>query len=465
MSKPGFSALIGVWLCLAAAVAKADLYKANEALAAKDLPRAFELYRELAQIGQPDSQGNLAIMYSNGEGVPRNNLLGYAWATIARENGVNAVQPIIDQIAPHLTDAARARVAEVVSQYGREALQRTLLPVEKNTVVDPDAPHCKMKTFADPDRFYPMEAKRADISGSVMMEARVAADGTTRAPLAWFSFPEGVFEGAGRAVAMKNRYYPKIENGVAVPCSLRFFVHFTVGDGVSVFSKPSKRQLKVVAELRQKAEGGDPNSQLAYGFTLLVRSALRSQDEKPGRWLLKAAQAGVPAAQYLIGAQLMGSTAENSDLAKGALWLEMAAKGGSVAARTMLARYLLGAQRDAASRKRGLSLMKRAAEANHREGMFLLAALLATWPDPAQRDPARALNLLDQVGDSFEYDPTMFEIRAAAQAALGKFEDAQTSQARAIIKAKGLDWDTAALESRLELYQQKQQFSGALIDF
>jgi uncharacterized protein len=456
-----------LWACLAlaATTARADLYKANEALAAKDLPRAFELYRELAQIGQPDSQGNLAVMYANGEGVPRNNLLGYAWATIARDNGVSTVQPIIDQIEPHLTDAARARVAEVVSQYGREALQRTLLPAEKDTVVDPDAPRCTMKAFANPDQFYPMEAKRAEISGSVMMEARVAADGSTRAPLAWFSFPEGVFDGAGRAVAMKSRYSPKIENGVAVPCSVRFFVHFTVGDGVSILAKPSKRQLEVAAELRQKAESGDPNSQLAYGFTLLVRSALRSEDEKPGRWLLKAAQAGVPAAQYLIGAQLMARTAESSELAKGALWLEMATKGGSVAARTMLARYLLGAQRDAASHEQGLALMRRAAEANHREGVFLLAALLVTWPEPAQRDPARALKLLDQVDDLFNYDPTLFEIRAAAQSALGKFDDAQTSQSRAIKKAKGLGWDTAALESRLALYQQKQQFSGALIEF
>jgi hypothetical protein len=107
--------LLGCCLALVAATAWADLYKANEALAAKDLAKAFELYRGLAQIGQPDAQGYLAVMYSNGEGVPRNNLPGYAWATIARENGVDAVQPIIDQVRPHLTDAARARIAEVVS--------------------------------------------------------------------------------------------------------------------------------------------------------------------------------------------------------------------------------------------------------------------------------------------------------------------------------------------------------------
>ena len=67
-----------------------------------------------------------------------------------------------------------------------------------------------------------MEAKRAGISGSVLIEARVAADGSTRAPLAWFSFPEGVFEEAGRAVALNNRYTPTMENGVCGALLVRF---------------------------------------------------------------------------------------------------------------------------------------------------------------------------------------------------------------------------------------------------
>ena len=53
-------------------------------------------------------------MYVNGEGVKRDNVLGYAWAAIAQENGGGeAAAGIIAQLEPHLNAAARGRVAEV----------------------------------------------------------------------------------------------------------------------------------------------------------------------------------------------------------------------------------------------------------------------------------------------------------------------------------------------------------------
>jgi hypothetical protein len=64
--------------------ARADLYSAAEAAEAKDFARAFELYRELAELGHAESQEMIAAMYVNGEGVKRDNVLGYAWPCFAR---------------------------------------------------------------------------------------------------------------------------------------------------------------------------------------------------------------------------------------------------------------------------------------------------------------------------------------------------------------------------------------------
>ena len=66
-------------------ISRADIYQASDAVAKKEFAKAFELYRELAQIGEPEAQGNLAIMYATGEGVARDNVLSYAWALVARE--------------------------------------------------------------------------------------------------------------------------------------------------------------------------------------------------------------------------------------------------------------------------------------------------------------------------------------------------------------------------------------------
>ena len=68
-----------------APMAGADLYQASAAAEKGDFARAFPLYRELAELGLPEAQENLAVMYVNGEGVPRDNVLGYAWAKLAIE--------------------------------------------------------------------------------------------------------------------------------------------------------------------------------------------------------------------------------------------------------------------------------------------------------------------------------------------------------------------------------------------
>ena len=56
--------------------ARADVYEARQAYEKKDFARSFELYRELAEIGNVDAQESLAVMYVNGEGVKRDNVLG-----------------------------------------------------------------------------------------------------------------------------------------------------------------------------------------------------------------------------------------------------------------------------------------------------------------------------------------------------------------------------------------------------
>jgi len=115
-----------------APAAFADLYTAAAAVEKQDFARAFELYREVAEMGRLEGQENLAVSYVNGEGVKRDNVLGFAWAQIARENGGGEeMQKIIDAIQPHLTEAAKLRVAELQAKFGKEALQKSLLPVRR----------------------------------------------------------------------------------------------------------------------------------------------------------------------------------------------------------------------------------------------------------------------------------------------------------------------------------------------
>src|SRR5262245_21958637 len=89
-----------------AAPVRADVYDACRAYGQKDFPRAFEKFRELAELGQVESQEFLVDMYVRGEGTERNNVLAYAWAKIAKENGSKNAHLVIDQLEPHLTPKA-----------------------------------------------------------------------------------------------------------------------------------------------------------------------------------------------------------------------------------------------------------------------------------------------------------------------------------------------------------------------
>jgi TPR repeat protein len=453
--------LLGAVAGIFAPPAQADLYQAVAAAEKKDFARAFELYRELAELGHPGAQENLAVMYVTGEGVKLDHVLGFAWAKLALEQGAGgeAARTIVAQLEPHLNAAARSRIAEVHAQFGSEGLTARLLPTAAPKIEDPDKSRCKMRSAPDPDKHYPPDARRQGISGEVLIEARVAADGSVRLPRAWYSFPLQVFEEAGRIVALKSTYTPAKENGAFVPCTIRFKVKFSIKN-----SGPTATQLRAINEVRARAEQGDPNSQLLYGLVSSLRPEFKPKDNSTN-WTLKAAQAGVPAAQHLVGLELMASNDRERNEAKGIRWLEMAVKGGSGGAMAALASHLLRADQHPDSRNRGFVLMERSAGTTHREGKFLFASLLVSWPESTRRDPARALALLKEVGDAFDYDPLLFEIRAAALAAQGDFQEAKRAQRRAVTTAESLGWDTESYRTRLQAYEQGRQLEQELIRF
>jgi TPR repeat protein len=61
--------LIAFVLVLATFPARADLYSAQVAYKKGDFATAFQQFKELAELGQPKAQLDLAVMYARGEGV------------------------------------------------------------------------------------------------------------------------------------------------------------------------------------------------------------------------------------------------------------------------------------------------------------------------------------------------------------------------------------------------------------
>jgi TPR repeat protein len=167
-------------------------------------------------------------------------------------------------------------------------------------------------------------------------------------------------------------------------------------------------------------------------------------------------------AQFEVGDALMTGWGCRADVDKGLVWLRKAAEADEPNAQVSLASYALRGTPDATGARGAMVWLERAAAHHDSHGTLYLAAVLAATPVTELRNPQRALQLIHGV-DAVSEDPTPFEIRAAAQAASGKFADAVRDQRKAIALATSLGWNLAPLKERLARYESRQAWYGNLL--
>src|SRR5688572_22292435 len=296
----GFSRLRTLFLVFglfAGAAAHADIYEAAQAYKQGDQAKAFQLFRELAELGNVLAQENIAIMYVNGEGIKRDNIQGYAWASIAIDNGAASeeLKNIVSQLEPHVTVTARARIDKVKAQFGAEGLKKSLLPNIFAKADYTDREPCHMLKHAPGD--YPVEAQDKGIQGQAYVEFTVMPDGRARNPRVVYSVPAKYFEEASRATILKSQFQPAKTKDGFVPCTMAVMFRYQMDYKASDYSKLDN----YVDDAKTKAEAGDPSSQMLYGLLLSGLPQLKQTRADAMPWFLKSAQAGVPSAQYLVG--------------------------------------------------------------------------------------------------------------------------------------------------------------------
>ena len=120
------------------------------------------------------------------------------------------------------------------AQFGKAALQKSLLPVlpEPGSKLEYKADPRRIAPFkrpANPDDFYPMAAVQQGISGNVELEYTVMPDGRAHNPRVIIGLPPGAFDQAAQRMSSSTASFtPKTVNGVAVPCTVRVRVRFTI---------------------------------------------------------------------------------------------------------------------------------------------------------------------------------------------------------------------------------------------
>jgi uncharacterized protein len=456
-----FQTFVLAMLGLLPGVALADLYSAAQAYEQKDYERSFALYRELAELGQVKAQQIVALMYVGGEGVPRDNIAGYAWAVIAKENGGGeGVQHIIDQLEPHMTESASKKVAAITAQFGSAALEERLMPKIFEGANYTDRTPCRISKQAV--NSYPWMAMENGIQGHAYMEFTVMPDGRARNPRVVYAVPAGVFEESARRMIMRSEFTPSLQKGVPVPCTTGVMVSYVIqGRHKSDYGDLSA----FMSKTQKAAEAGDPRSQMLYGLLISGLPQFRKPRSDAMPYFVKAAQAGISSAQFLVGYSSMLGWGCECNEPKGMVWLHKAAAADQADAQVLLANYILRGEPGPEETSKALTWLERAAKQESREAKFYLAALLAAGVDASRRDPVRALAILRDVMRDIDDDPTAFEIRAAAYAMTGKFAEAQKDQRKALKMAQDLGWETASQQARLASYDGAKTWSGDLFAF
>jgi hypothetical protein len=446
-------------LALGATPAWADLGSAGAAYKKGEFASAFQQFKELAELGQPQAQFNLAIMYARGEGTTISNTYAHAWASLASANGESRATTLRERLESELTPTSLQISSDIQAQYGQAALDKRLMPrfLKGREYEDRDSVRSS-KPFMPS---YPPGAQRQGIQGEVYVEFVVAPDGHPRIPRILYSVPAGVFEDTVRDSVMRSIYLPARINGEPVATPVSTFYNFKMDVSIDQYGSLEKR----VNDTLKKAEAGDPSAQMLYGMMVAGLPQLKKTYDQALPWFLKAAQAGARYAQYQIGTGLLSGHGCQCDTGKGEIWLQKAAQADEPDAQVSLAEYLLKGTPDPESIGGAVVWLERATKQGNSAAKLRLSAILAASSLKNLRDPTRALQLTDGLEHEVKHDPSLWEIRAAANASRADFKAATKAQAQAIVEAKRLGWDLALLNQRQAAYASAQAWTGDLLAF
>ena len=148
------------------------------------------------------------------------------------------------------------------------------------------------------------------------------------------------------------------------------------------------------------------------------------------------------------------SAADYPDLQKFVGVTHKKAEAGDIDAELVYGMLLAGLPQLGHTRSDALPWFLKAAQGGPgARNMWWVRACCSAWAATARRTKGRS---------GVSTDPTVFEIRAAAQAASGAFADAVGSERRAIAMGSRLNWDLGPLNERLARYESRQAWYGDL---
>ncbi len=430
----------------------ANLGKAVEQYEAGNLESAFQKFKSLAVIGEKRAQLNLGIMYYYGEYVAKDINQSYAWMKLSVQSETinNSHKKIFERIASQVSDIemAEKEYIRLANLYSSEALLETLYPVLIKPTGDKSF-ETQPINIKEPK--WPLRALKKGIQGIVRVQFDIDKKGIPRNTHILESLPKDIFNRASLKAVARWRFKPKIDaNGKPVHNNgLRYTMEYRFEE----FGKIEIKQ-KLYDETLTAAKNGDALAQYYIGYWEKRLKGSKSEIN-PNEWFLKAAVQGVKEAQYEVGRSLVYGTGCFVDKGKGLDWLTRSAGNGGGQAKMLLGSIAsigeeFESQQTAIEYLKGVDKLTPSAK-------LAYSWMLITSPYPEIANPKKGLSISSNFSKKeFNDDITIYELKAAAYAALGNFKKAVSYQEDALDEAEDMNADLDIIKTRLINYQDKQ---------
>ncbi len=432
----------------------ADFHSAIDSYERGEYATAYDEFLSMAQTGEKQSQFNLGVMFYQGQHVEKNLNKAYAWLKLATEGDTVGEQEnkIFKIVTSEITALERAEqeYKRISDKYSTQSLLDTLYP-EFISPENGGAFDAKPIKIVQPK--YPRKAALKGVQGWSRFSFDLDKHGVPRNIQLLESFPGDVFTLTSLRAIKKWRFNTIAnKNGKIIPRqNLLYTLQFRLSNADPIHLKKG-----VYEKTMARAKKGDFNAQFEIGYWEMKLQVSEGKIN-PNEWFLKAAIQGHPNAQYELGKSLVYGNGCRQDKAKGLEWLTRSAHNGLGSARQLLAsvaskQNTLESQKEAIAYLDGLEKLSAKTQLN-------LAWMLATSPFAKIADPKKSLEIVDNMSwKNFSDDITLYEIRAAANAALGRFDKAVDLQEDALDEAEDLDADLTLIKEHLARYQKREKW-------
>ena len=432
-------------------IVNADFQSVMEDYENQKYGTAYEGFLSTAKLGHQKSQFNLGVMYFQGQYVDKDINQAYAWMKLSMQNeeGIENQKKAFDVVKKKVVDIESAEKAyqAIEEMYSIDALKNSLLPVLKE---NSESEEINLSKIIQP--IYPRMAALKGIEGFARFEFNVDRSGSPRNIILVDYFPNNVF------VRESFRVIPrwKIEVKENFQSVKDYRVRYKMEYLMSKNSKTENSEKKLIDELLKNS-----NKETAVGLRnmayLLLYPSLNKDNINPYKLFLQAAMQGDPEAQYKIGLCLNYEIRCEIDLDKSKQWLTLAANNGYEKAKLKLA-VVLSKGNTVEAHKQALIYMEEVKEKDlYSEYMY--AWMLVTSPYEEISNPQKAIDIINTAENILYVDQvTIREIKAAAYAALGNFEDAINYQTEALELAEENGFSLETIKEHLEAYQNNSKW-------